>query len=291
MPAAPALESNRFGMETGITVKLARPSARTYEVEREGTNMLNRSRRALLLAPVLAVALAALPAWAEMREEFHKTVPMDANGSFSLKNVNGNVTISAWDRNEVQIDAVKTSSSGQKLREARIEVFGSGHSVDVQTKHPSNFGNHNMATVEYTIHLPWGARVYSAETVHGNIHIDGPRGRIKASTVNGKIEVWNAADELELDSVNGELKATLSNVGKHRVKLHVVNGNLAIALTNPANARVKASTVNGDIHSDLPLHVEKPQYAPGASVDSALGSGGATIELNTVNGSIYLHKN
>jgi DUF4097 and DUF4098 domain-containing protein YvlB len=252
--------------------------------------MLTRNKKALLLAPVFAIVLAALPAWAEVREEFHKTVPMDANGSFSLKNVNGGVTISAWDRNEVQIDAVKTASSDEKLHEARIEVAGSGHSVDVQTKYPDS-SNNNPAKVEYTIHLPWGARLFEVATVTGGIHIDGPRGRIKAATVNGTVEVWNAADELEASSVNGDVKASLANAGQHAVKLNTVNGMVAVALPASTNAHVVASTVHGDIHSDLPLHVEKSQYAPGTTVDSNLGSGGATIELETVTGSIYLHKN
>jgi DUF4097 and DUF4098 domain-containing protein YvlB len=251
--------------------------------------MLNARKRALLLAPMLAIAFAALPAWAEAREEFHKTIPMDANGNLSLKNVNGGISISAWDRNEVQIDAVKTADSEQKLHEARIEVAGSGHSVDVQTKYPDH-SNNNAAKVEYTIHLPRGARLFPVETVNGDIHVDGPHGRIKASTVNGKVEVWNAADELDLGSVNGEVKASLNNAGRNRVKLNVVNGGVALALPASTNAHVKASTVNGDIHSDLPLAVEKSKYAPGASVDSNLGSGGATIELESVNGSIYLHK-
>jgi len=252
--------------------------------------MLSRSKTALLLAPLFAVAFAALPAWAEAREEFHKTVPMDANGNFSLKNVNGGVSISAWDRNEVQIDAVKTASSDQKLREARIEVAGSGHSVDVQTKYPDHTNN-NPAKVEYTIRVPWGVRLFEVGTVNGGVHIDGPRGRITAATVNGTVEVWNAADALEASSVNGDVKASLSNAGQQAVKLNTVNGTVAVAMPVSANAHVVAATVHGDIHSDLPLHVEKSQYAPGASVDSNLGSGGATIELETVNGSVYVHKN
>jgi DUF4097 and DUF4098 domain-containing protein YvlB len=232
--------------------------------------------------------MAALPAWAEVREEFHKTVAMDGNGSFSLKNLNGGVTIYAWDKNEAQIDAVKTGGSGEKLREARIEVAGSGHWIDVKTEYPSS--SNNSAAVEYTIHLPRRARVSAVETVNGAIHIDGPRGLIKAKTVNGKVEVWNAADELELESVNGEVKASLSNAGKNPARLKVVNGSISVSMPASTNAHVKVSTVSGEIHSDLPVSVNKPPYGPGASVDTSLGSGGATIDLESVNGSIYLHK-
>lgn len=250
--------------------------------------MLNPRRQAALLAPLLAIAFAALPARAEVREEFHKTVAMDANGNLSVKNVNGSVNVAAWDRNEVQIDAVKTAKSEEKLREARIEIAGSGHEVDVQTKYPDH--TNNAANVEYTIHVPRGAALQKVETVNGNIKIDGPQGRIKTSTVNGKVEVWNAAAELEIESVNGEVKASLNSAGKSRVKLNVVNGGVAIQVPASVNAHVKASTVNGDIHSDLPLQVVRSKYAPGATVDSNLGSGGATIELQSVNGSIYVHK-
>jgi DUF4097 and DUF4098 domain-containing protein YvlB len=251
--------------------------------------MLTAEKRALLLMPLIAVAFAGLPARAEVREEFHKTVAMDGNGNFSLRNVNGGVTISTWDKNQIEIDAVKTASSDEKLREARIEVAGGGHSVDVKTYY-SEHTNNNPASVEYTIHLPRGARLFAVETVNGGIRIDGTRGRIKASTVNGKVEVWNAAGALELDSVNGEVKASLSNAGTNPVKLNVVNGSVSLSIPASTNARVKATTVHGDIHSDLPMQVEKVQYAPGANADTTLGSGGAKIELESVNGSIYLHK-
>jgi DUF4097 and DUF4098 domain-containing protein YvlB len=251
--------------------------------------MISGRKMALMLTPVIAITLAALPAWAEVREEFHKTVAMDANGNFSIKNVNGGITISAWDKNEIEIDAVKTASSSDKLHDARIEVAGSGHSVDVKTKYPS-WGNNNGASVEYTIHVPRGARLFAVETVNGGIHIDGPNNLIKAKTVNGKVEVWNASGELQMESVNGELKASLNNAGKNPARLKVVNGSIALSMPPSANARIKVSTVTGGIQSDLPVTVNKPQYGPGASVDATLGSGGATIEVESVNGTIYLHK-
>jgi len=250
--------------------------------------MRNAHSPLVFAAILLALAVTAVPAIAEVHEEFHKTVAMDADGIFSVKNVNGNVKVEAWDRNEVQIDAVKNGRDEQKLREARIEVMGSGHSVDVETKYPSN--SNNSASVDYTIRVPRNASLRQAETVNGSVKIDGTRGRIKASAVNGSVEVWNAAGELELNTVNGEVKASLANPGAKRVKLNTVNGGASILLPASANAHVKARTVNGSIHSDLPLTVEKSKYAPGASVDSNLGSGGETIEIESVNGSIYLHK-
>ena len=45
----------------------------------------------------------------EYKEDFLKTVPLSAGGSFSLKNTNGVVRLSTWAKDEVEIKAVKTA--------------------------------------------------------------------------------------------------------------------------------------------------------------------------------------
>src|SRR5215467_5608851 len=75
------------------------------------------------LGTTLAFLLAvAPPCSAQVTEEFHKTVQITADGRISLENINGNVQITGWDRNEVQIDAVKSARDQQRLEEARIDV-------------------------------------------------------------------------------------------------------------------------------------------------------------------------
>src|SRR5271165_5866616 len=84
---------------------------------------------AMILAPS---AYAASPN--NVTEEFHKTVALNANGRVSLENINGNVEITGWDRNEVQIDAVKSARDQERLNEARIEVETGGDSVKIHTQ-------------------------------------------------------------------------------------------------------------------------------------------------------------
>ena len=59
---------------------------------------------AALVAMILAPSAQALNG-NNVTEEFHKTVSLNASGRVSLENINGNVEITGWDRNEVQIDA------------------------------------------------------------------------------------------------------------------------------------------------------------------------------------------
>ncbi len=111
---------------------------------------MHHSRRpsliwAISLGALMAFALT-LCANAQVTEEFHRTVPLSANGRVSLDNINGNVTITGWDRNEVQIDAVKKARDQERLNEARIEVETSGDSVHIRTKYPDHHTNNNPAT-------------------------------------------------------------------------------------------------------------------------------------------------
>src|SRR5258708_30954038 len=51
----------------------------------------------------------------EVREEFHQTYPLSANGRVTVENLNGSVRIAVWDRNEVKVDAVKRAYRRERL--------------------------------------------------------------------------------------------------------------------------------------------------------------------------------
>ena len=67
---------------------------------------------------------------AALTEELHKTYPLDADGRVSLNNVHGAAHITAWDRNEVQVDAstikviCTTRTAGGSCRSSSIARRG-----------------------------------------------------------------------------------------------------------------------------------------------------------------------
>src|SRR6516225_10347795 len=125
---------------------------------------------AISLGVLMTFALAA-SASDTVTEEFHRTVPLSANGRVALGNINGNVTITGWDRNEVQIDAVKKADSQEKLSEATIEVDASSDSVRIKTRYPEHRTNNNPASVSYTLHVPRAARLDSIDLVNGSLEV------------------------------------------------------------------------------------------------------------------------
>ena len=241
-----------------------------------------------VMAAVALALLLAMPVQAEVTQEFHKTVPLNADGRVSLNNINGDVEITGWNKSEVQIDAVKTARDQQRLDEAQIEVNGSGNSVEIETHYPSHhFSNNNPASVHYTLHVPQNARIDKIDLVNGALTLEKLSGEIKTNLVNGKLRASDLAGSADLATVNGSVDATYTSLNNVReIKLQSVNGSVELLLPQSPNAEVEASTVNGSISTDFPLTV-KGRWI-GKNMSGTLGSGGVKIELNNVNGSIHV---
>ena len=69
------------------------------------------------------------------------------------------------------------------------------------------------------------------------------------------------------------------------VELETVNGSIELDLNQGVNADVRASWLSGGLDTEFPLEV---RGRIGRSARGQLGSGGPTITLNPVNGSIEI---
>jgi DUF4097 and DUF4098 domain-containing protein YvlB len=241
---------------------------------------------AALLAMILAPSAQALNG-NNLTEEFHKTVPLNASGRVSLENINGNVEITGWDKNEVEIDAVKSARDQQRMNEAKIEVEGSGDAVHIRTRYPEGHSTDNPASVHYTVHVPAGAQLDKINLVNGSLEVAQVRGEVNANLVNGKLKAHDLAGRAELSTVNGSSEvqySTLANVSE--VKVSAVNGSINLVLPASPNAEISASTMNGSIRTDFPIKIESG--FTGRRLSGTLGSGGTHIELSNVNGSTHI---
>ena len=235
----------------------------------------------------LLALLLAVTAHAQLSQEFHRTVSLPANGRVSLDNINGNVEITGWNRNEVQIDAVKQARDQQRLDEASIEVETSSDSVKIHTQYPHNHTNNNPASVNYTLHVPQNARLDGISLVNGSLTVEKMMAEVDAKLVNGKAHIRDLSGEANISNVNGSIEANYASLNNVRqIKLRSVNGSIELGLPGSPNAEVKASSVNGGIKTDFPLAVQGA--FSGRSLSGTLGSGGTRIELSTVNGSMHI---
>lgn len=259
----------------------------------------------LLVSLVAGVALLAMltsgartQTQEKLREEFHQTYPLAADGRVNLENINGSVRINAWDRNEVKVDAIKIAYTRERLQEAKIEISANGNSIYIKTDYPDfnqTFTNdrygrvENPATVEYTLTVPRGARIDSVELINGGLDLSGLTGDVKASSINGRLTARGLTGEAKLSTINGSLDATFDRLDATKpISLNSVNGGVRLTLPSDSNAELKADTVHGGINNDFGLPVRKGKYV-GRNLAGRLGQGGPRIRLSNVNGSISIN--
>jgi Toastrack DUF4097 len=224
-------------------------------------------------------------------EEFHQTYALSRGGQIDLENINGAVHVTAWDRNEVKVDAVKYADRQQRLAEAQIRVDADKDRISIRTEyrdHDHTFdhpGWNNPASVEYTLMVPRSSRLDEIKLINGALDIHGITGEVRASCINGKLTANGLQGRSRLSTINGRLVAQFDRLGNSPLDLSSVNGSVELTLPSDAKAEIDASTVHGGIDNDFGLRVHNHQWV-GHSMSGELGGGGTQIKLSNVNGAI-----
>jgi DUF4097 and DUF4098 domain-containing protein YvlB len=229
-------------------------------------------------------------AGSDYQEEINQTYDLAPGSTISVQNINGSVTIDAWDQGRVQLSAVKKGNSKADVDEINVEIARESNGLSIRTIHPKNKNkNGNGASVSYTLLVPRDINLDKIESVNGSIKISGVDGNIQTHTVNGSIKVLNSSGSTNANTVNGSINVELDRVATGKdMKFATVNGSIKVYLPDNISAEVKAKTMNGGIHTDFPLTVQGKFQ--NKSIDGTLGNGGAQLRLETVNGSISLLK-
>lgn len=231
-------------------------------------------------------------------EKFQKSYALSAGGTVSLQNINGNVKITAWDKNEVKIEAVKYADDRNDLDNLKIEVDASNDIVAIHTRYPEERDEHHGHgyEVEYSLTIPKGANLDKLDLINGKIDITGVTGTIAASTVNGAIHADNLVGGCDLKTINGEVEAKFGTMAAESfASLKSVNGAVVVRIPAGTNANVEANTTMGHITNEFGLQSsresnEDANVRMGDSLHGKIGKGGASVRVETVNGSIRILK-
>src|SRR5215469_15863983 len=243
--------------------------------------------RSLLLLAALG-ALAPLGSAAVInRQTFDHSYPLAPGGSFVLENVNGSVQVEGWNRDEVEVEAVKTADAdGQDLERVKIDVNSRPGQVSVRTCYPKGEGVE--VAVEYHVHVPYRVLLSGVGTVNGSVLVRGVNGGGDLRSVNGNVEVINSVGRFSARTTNGDLRLELRQVlDGAPMNLETVNGSVVLGLPGDAKANLKVLSMNGEFYSELPVTSISDDAAPRA-FRGKLGTGGGEISVRTVNGGVRL---
>ena len=238
-------------------------------------------------AAMLACATGVAPAWAAGTQQvFDRTYPLSQGGTFALANVNGGVRIEGWDRNQVEVKAVKTAlHRSDDLNRVQIDVQSDGEQLGINTRYPSGSGV--QVTVEYEIHVPYRLRWAEVSTVNGNIHVQGVTGAGTLNSVNGNVEVVDGEGRFSGLTTNGDVRMQLRSMPQGApVSLRTINGSVVLSIPDGSNMDLRVVNRNGDFRSDFPLATLGAYTS--SRFSGRLGAGGGEVFMSTVNGAIRL---
>lgn len=231
-------------------------------------------------------------------ERFEQIYSLNPNGKVKASNINGSITVKTWENPQVNLIAVKSADTAERLKDVQIEVDSTADGFSVKAKYinkernqKGNWKGYGEIKVDFELTVPRTAALAGIATVNGNVSIAGAGGTTKASTVNGTVKATNLSGTAKLSTVNGTVEAAFSELPSgSKISLNTVNGKVALFLPSDANATIKASSLSGAIANDFGLPVRKGEFI-GRNLHGKVGTGDVSIRLNSVSGGLSIRRN
>ena len=248
-----------------------------------------------LAATALLAFVAATLARADdyaFKEPFSQTAPFNATGSLSLANVNGNVEIRTWDKNQILVEGEKSAKTDEELKQIEFTIGLTDKHAGIKVDLPKRsgwwvFGNTIRASVRFIITVPATASIEQLQTVNSALKIEGLRGSIDAKSVNGAILATGLGGDVRLSTVNGAIDASFAVIApQQKLSFNTVNGSITVGLPKDAGVTLQGSVVNGRISCDFPITLGDGGH--GRTLSGTVGDGRASLRAETVNGSIAI---
>lgn len=284
------------------------------------------SRSLVLTLPLLLLAGCEFEGgdWHHDRfkEDFHQSHPLKSGQRISLESFNGSVEIMGWEKDEVDVTAVKYASSKDYLDQLRIDVKSSADAVRIRAERPADRSWRGGMGVKFVIRVPKKTELERIETTNGSIRIEGvdgasrlrsTNGSVRASRINGSIDATTTNGSIELtgtvgdavlhttngsvraddvrgafdaNTTNGAVRARINEPLGKAIRAHTSNGSITIQLPTGLKAELRARTSNSSISSDFEVVGSKGKHR----LDGTINGGGPLVDLSTSNGAIRVER-
>jgi hypothetical protein len=207
----------------------------------------------LLLAPLVSFAYNNTETKQEKRKTIKKEYAVQKNASLSIQNKYGNISVTTWDRNRIEITVVITVKGNnqnaveKKLQNINVDFNASSTWVSAKTSIEKSswslWGNSNNESyqINYTVKMPKSNNII-LNNDYGSIIIDAIDGTTDINCDYGKIiigELNNSKNEIELDY------CSRSTIGY--MKSGAINADYS-KLTVDKTATVKINSDYSNIH-------------------------------------------
>ncbi|HSE36581.1 MAG TPA: DUF4097 family beta strand repeat-containing protein [Blastocatellia bacterium] len=209
-----------------------------------------------------------------------KTFVLGGGAKLSLKNANGNITVTAWDQPKAEVKVIRRGSSD---RAAQVFFSDSGGNLSIRTG--QNRGNQD---VRFEVKIPRELSRVDVSSANGMIKLSDVRAEILVDGTNGAIELIGVVGVSRVHTTNGSIKASLLEASDRGMEFESTNGGIDLTVPPGFEADLEAATVHGTINIEDSLGVEVEKGIVGQKARGEIGQGGERLKLATVNGNIRL---
>lgn len=248
-----------------------------------------------LTRSLLATALLLCAGQAVADTPIDQTRKLDADAHVSIDNVKGEVTINAWDRNQIRI----TGTLGDGARP--LQITGDSHDLSIKVQGPAHSGwfswgnDTRMGPTELNVQVPRRVTVrvntvsadvdaaglhggdIDIDTVSGRVHVNADSPQVSIHSVSGNVQLDGHAQHARLETVSGDVlasrvsreakvqtvsgDATISGGPFRSASLSTVSGDLQLRGGPDGDGDIDIDSMSGDVRLDLPADTTAQLHA------------------------------
>jgi len=224
--------------------------------------------------------------------EYHKSVSLRPGGTLSLENVNGNVEIVGWDRDELEmyVERNVTHSPSWLTRwqpwwrvAPRIDFDKFEDFIKIKAL-PARRGE-NLPAYDFYLNVPHHIQLKNIVSRNGDIVVADLYGEIVIELTEGNVKVENFSGSLLVSLGEGSIEVDLVDLrSEDEVRISTKNGDIVLYLESSVRASVEANAPAGKI-----INAFFPEKIPSSGkIAFELGEGGTYISLYSASGDIHI---
>jgi hypothetical protein len=250
-------------------------------------------RQYILALAVLAIATTALSAVHDDTDHVNRTLKMEPGGTLRLKSFSGRVTITASDRPEVVIHAVRRASR-DRLDRIKLDIRTDGPDVVVVEANRRDrtwfefSGRSNVVETDFDITVPRKTHL-DISVFSAPVTVEGVEGSHKLHSFSSRLTLNDVAGSIKAHTFSGPVVIREKSWDPNQtIDVDTFSGNVELHVPDTARGSVSFNSFSGRLKSEMPLTLHSSSRR---RLRADLGGGGnSSLTFKTFSGSVEIDR-
>ncbi len=223
--------------------------------------------------------------------EFRKTVDFAPGSVLVLEFGSGDIEITGGNRETLEVMArgpagfpaqgrgIRIAGAWAQRPDLAVQRIADGYRIKARALD----GPYRPPRSDVRVRVPHSVVIEEVRAENGNVTISDTYGRVVVSLGKGDVVIRNYSGPVDISVGTGTVDVEVLDVREgDAIVLSTGEGDIVLRLEPDAEARIEARAPNGVVRSEIDLGVD----LPASEVSGRMGSGGASIVLETRDGNI-----